>query len=161
MSEMDRGKDTKTREDSGDEADRWVDGRMSEDEEGVRNEDRERNGKGSTAKPGIVPNIKVSSSYVHTMQGGLEETRSKSEEHKWKVVSWRTEETSQTCGADGPESKSEDIESWWNLWRDMMRQQELWKDVMAAVAVGRANPGKVAHVKRSWANWMGIEGEQV
>ena len=39
------------------------------------------------------------------------------------------------CERDWSETKSEDIDSWRNLDSVMMKQQEMWKDVMAAVTV--------------------------
>ena len=65
----------------------------------------------------------------------LKETRNKSEE-VIRNENRRTEE--ETSGEDEPESKSEDIESWRNLERDVVKQQEMWRDVMAAVTVGNA-----------------------
>ena len=57
------------------------------------------------------------------MQEELEETRKQGEEVQWMAENRKTEETSETCEKDGSESKSEDIDSWRNLERDMMKQR--------------------------------------
>ena len=67
--------------------------------------------------------MEAGSSYLQTMQEGLEETRNKGEEVNWEAESRKTEETSETRGGNRPGSTLEDIESWRNMERDMVKQQ--------------------------------------
>ena len=109
----------------------------------------------------MVSNKEAGGSYLQTMQEELEETRKNGEEANREAENWKTEETSETCERDGSESKSEDIDSWRNLERDMMFQQEMCKDVMAAVTMGKEIRESMPVRGRKRANWMGFEGRQV
>ena len=70
----------------------------------------------------------------------------------------KTEETSETCERDGSESKSEDIDSWRNLERYVMKQQEMCKNVVATVTVEKEIRERMPVRGRKRANWMGFDG---